>query len=125
MAPSTIATILRNRQKIMKLHRGSQLAPTRKRLRLGNYQNVDAAVLTWFKDARLQDVPVSGPMLQEKAQELRDWVRSECWMASLFSQEERNYLASDFGRSTSSRCGKCTHVEERSFSRSNRIILRG
>ncbi|CAN8030991.1 unnamed protein product [Ixodes persulcatus] len=52
---------------------------------------------------------------------VRDQVQSECWIASSFSQEERNYLASDFGRSTSSRCGKCTHVEERS----NRIILRG
>lgn len=69
MALSTIATILRNRRKIMKLRRGSQLAPTRKRLRHGNYQKVDAAVLMWFKDARSQDVLVSGPMLQEKAQE--------------------------------------------------------
>ncbi|KAH8028926.1 hypothetical protein HPB51_020504 [Rhipicephalus microplus] len=66
IAPSTVATIWKDREKILKLHRESQLAPTRKRLRLGNFQDVDQAVLTWFKDARLQNIPVSGPMLQEK-----------------------------------------------------------
>ncbi|XP_037580219.1 tigger transposable element-derived protein 6 [Dermacentor silvarum] len=72
VAPSTVATILKDRQKILELHRGSQLAPSRKRLRLGNFQDVDAAVLTWFKDARSQNVPVSGPMLQEKARQFAD-----------------------------------------------------
>ncbi|KAH7974502.1 hypothetical protein HPB49_016346 [Dermacentor silvarum] len=56
--PSTMATMLKDREKIMKLHGESQLAPSRKRLRLGNYQNVDDAVLTWFKDARQNDVPL-------------------------------------------------------------------
>lgn len=72
VAPSTVATILKDRQKILELHRGSQLAPSRKRLRLGNFQEVDAAVLTWFKDAHSQNVPVSGPMLQEKARQFAD-----------------------------------------------------
>lgn len=72
VAPSTVATILKDRQKILELHRGSQLAPSRKRLRLGNFEDVDAAVLIWFKDARSQNVPVSGPMLQEKARQFAD-----------------------------------------------------
>ncbi|KAL3254771.1 hypothetical protein MRX96_017517 [Rhipicephalus microplus] len=49
IAPSTVATIWKDREKILKLHRESQLAPTRKRLRLGNFQDVDQAVLTWLK----------------------------------------------------------------------------
>lgn len=53
----------------MKLHRESQLAPSRKRLRLGDFQEVDDAVLTWFKDARQHDVPLSGPIIQEKARQ--------------------------------------------------------
>ncbi|KAH7940970.1 hypothetical protein HPB49_008541 [Dermacentor silvarum] len=53
VAPSTVATILKDRQKILELHRGSQLAPSRKRLRLGNFEDVDAAVLIWFKDAQM------------------------------------------------------------------------
>lgn len=55
MAPSTVATILKDRQKITELHRGSQ-----------------AALLAWFTDAHLQDVPVSGPMLLEKARQFAD-----------------------------------------------------
>lgn len=69
IAPSTVATILKDRDKIMKLHRESQLAPSRKRLRLGDFQEVDDAVLTWFKDARQHDVPLSGPIIQEKARQ--------------------------------------------------------
>ncbi|KAH9379064.1 hypothetical protein HPB48_017084 [Haemaphysalis longicornis] len=45
----TVATILKDHDKIMKLHRESQLAPSRKRLRLGDFQEVDDAVLTWFR----------------------------------------------------------------------------
>ncbi|KAH7986903.1 hypothetical protein HPB52_024645 [Rhipicephalus sanguineus] len=40
-----------------------------KRLRLGNYQTVDDAILTWFKDARQHSVPLSGP-IQKKARQL-------------------------------------------------------
>ncbi|KAH6946445.1 hypothetical protein HPB50_013649 [Hyalomma asiaticum] len=68
IAPSTVATILKD-QEIMKLHRESQLAPSRKRWRLGNYQTVDDAVLTWFKDARQHGVPLSGPIIQGKARQ--------------------------------------------------------
>ncbi|KAH7967958.1 hypothetical protein HPB52_004399 [Rhipicephalus sanguineus] len=93
IAPSTLATILKDREKVLKLHRESQLAPTRKRLRLGNFQDVDQAVLTRFKDARLQNVPVSGPMLQEKAREFADALEVTGFDASsgwLFRFRQRN-----------------------------------
>lgn len=93
IAPSTVATIWKDREKILKLHRESQLAPTRKRLRLGNFQDVDQAVLTWFKDARLQNIPVSGPMLQEKAREFADALEVTGFDASagwLFRFRQRN-----------------------------------
>ncbi|KAH7981339.1 hypothetical protein HPB49_023231 [Dermacentor silvarum] len=41
----------------------------RKLLRLGNVQDVDVAMLTWFNDACSQGVPVSGPKLEEKARQ--------------------------------------------------------
>ncbi|KAH6920480.1 hypothetical protein HPB50_028532 [Hyalomma asiaticum] len=93
IAPSTVATIWKDREKILKLHQKSQLAPTRKRLRLGNFQDVDQAVLTWFKDARLQNIPVSGPMLQEKAREFADALEVTGFDASagwLFRFRQRN-----------------------------------
>lgn len=67
-AASTAATLLKDRE-TLKLHGESQLAPSRKHLRLGNYQIVDAAALTWFKNARHHGVPLSGPIIQEKARQ--------------------------------------------------------
>lgn len=66
---ATIATLVKDKQKIMKCQQESQLDPSRKRLRLGDFQQVDSAVLTWFKDVRGQNVPVSGPLIQEKARQ--------------------------------------------------------
>ncbi|KAH8034595.1 hypothetical protein HPB51_025793 [Rhipicephalus microplus] len=69
VARSTIAMILKDKENIFKHQQESQLVPSRKRLRLGDFQNIDAAVLTWFKDVRAQNVYMSGPMLQEKVQQ--------------------------------------------------------
>lgn len=86
VARSTIATILKDKEKIMKCQLQSHLAPSRKRLRLGDFQRVDSAVLTWFKDVRAQNVPVSGPMIQEKAREfaaildVTDFEASSGWL---------------------------------------------
>lgn len=62
VARSTIATILKDKENIFKHQQESQLAASRKRLGLGDFQNIDATVLTWFKSVRAQNVPVSGPM---------------------------------------------------------------
>lgn len=35
-------------------------------MRLVNHKSVDEAALAWLKEARLQNIPVSGPILQEK-----------------------------------------------------------
>ncbi|KAH6948994.1 hypothetical protein HPB50_027382 [Hyalomma asiaticum] len=43
IAQSTFAPILKDRDGIVKLHHESQLASTRKQLRLGNFQNVEQA----------------------------------------------------------------------------------
>ncbi|KAH7956032.1 hypothetical protein HPB52_005754 [Rhipicephalus sanguineus] len=68
VAHSTIAAILKDKENILKCWVQLQLAPSRKRLRLGDYQQkIDSAVLTWLKDVRAQIVPVSGLMIQEKA----------------------------------------------------------
>lgn len=63
IAPSTMATIFGDRDKLIKLHRESQLAPSRKCLQLGDYQDDADAILMWFKDARQHNVPLSGPII--------------------------------------------------------------
>ena len=44
--------------------------PDRKRQRSGKANNVEAALTTWFTDARARDIPISGPVLEEKAKDL-------------------------------------------------------
>ncbi|KAH8031756.1 hypothetical protein HPB51_020827 [Rhipicephalus microplus] len=69
VARSTTALILKDKDKVMKCEDQSQLAPSRKQPRLGDFQLIDPAVLTWFKDVRAQNVPLPGPLIQEKARE--------------------------------------------------------
>ena len=44
--------------------------PDRKRQRSGKASNMEAALTTWFIDARARDIPISGPILEEKAKDL-------------------------------------------------------
>ncbi|KAM7313344.1 tigger transposable element-derived protein 6-like [Ixodes scapularis] len=53
----------------MKCQLQSHLASSRKQLRLGDFQQIDSAVLTCFKGVKVQSVPMSGPMIQEKARQ--------------------------------------------------------
>ncbi|KAH7963812.1 hypothetical protein HPB52_023135 [Rhipicephalus sanguineus] len=66
--------------------------PSRKRLRLGDYQQIDSAVLTWFKDVRAQNVPMSGLKIQEKARQfaaildIADFEASSGWLHRFHQQ---------------------------------------
>lgn len=65
---STLSTILKNREKIKLAYEGCLFEPERKRLRLAKHDNLDSALLLWFKQARSQNIPISGPILGEKAE---------------------------------------------------------
>ena len=82
IAASTLSTILKEKDKILKLSEQSVLCPDRKGLRLGNHQNIDEAVYTWFTDVRSKNIPVSGPMLQAKAKEFAEVMKVEKFDAS-------------------------------------------
>ena len=64
----------------------SKFCSTRKRLRLAKYSDIEDALLLWFNQARCMNVPVSGTILQVKAQELalalghRDFRCSSGWL---------------------------------------------
>ncbi|KAH6925629.1 hypothetical protein HPB50_008077 [Hyalomma asiaticum] len=105
IAPSTVATILKDQEKIVKLHRESQLAPSRKRLRLGNYQTVDDAVLTWFKDARQHGVPCQALLFKER----RDSSRS-LWAPPASMQVPDGSIGSGKGMAS---CGKSRSGKKR------------
>lgn len=64
---STISTILLNCAKIEKKNCESTGNPGRKRQRRGKNAQLDNVFKEWFQTARQRDIPISGPVLQEKA----------------------------------------------------------
>ncbi|CAG5004772.1 unnamed protein product [Parnassius apollo] len=62
---STISMIFKNKNCIKESFNSNVLKP--KRLRKSRQENVDQALIQWFKNMRNKGIPISGPMLQEKA----------------------------------------------------------
>ena len=48
----------------------SNANPTRKRQRTGKATDIEAALAEWFNEARQRDIPLAGPLLCEKAEDL-------------------------------------------------------
>ncbi|XP_053406971.1 uncharacterized protein LOC123546025 isoform X12 [Mercenaria mercenaria] len=61
--------------------------PERKRQRFGKAVDVEQALSTWFTEAKTQDLPISGPILEKKATELakqlnkKDFKPSSGWLS--------------------------------------------
>jgi hypothetical protein len=70
LASSTLATILKNRDKIMCAT--SEFSSKVKKLRYAKNDTLDKAVLTWFRVNRESNVPISGAILKEKAEQFSD-----------------------------------------------------
>ncbi|MGH0117396.1 UNVERIFIED_CONTAM: hypothetical protein FKN15_034583 [Acipenser sinensis] len=66
---STISRIQKNKEKILEEWQKNG-NPHRKRNRAGKAEDVGAALLQWFIQARTRQIPVSGPLLMEKANRL-------------------------------------------------------
>ncbi|KAJ8949937.1 hypothetical protein NQ314_008099 [Rhamnusium bicolor] len=62
---STISTIWKNKDKIKALFEKNFLKI--KRSRASEHKVIEEALLTWFKHQRANNVPISGPILQQKA----------------------------------------------------------
>ena len=64
---NTLSSILTKRDAIKEAYEGSVFQPKRKRMRQPTSENLDQALLRWFKEARDCHLPVSGQILLEKA----------------------------------------------------------
>jgi hypothetical protein len=64
--PSAISRIMKQKDLILNDWQNNT-NPDRKRKRTGKAEDVEEALLRWFSQARSRQVPVSGPMLMEKA----------------------------------------------------------
>ena len=63
---SQIQSILGKKDEILE-HYGANKNAHCKRARLSQLKNVDEATYEWYQEARSKNIPITGPMLQEKA----------------------------------------------------------
>ncbi|KAL4082898.1 hypothetical protein QTP88_029552 [Uroleucon formosanum] len=66
---NTLSSILKNKDKIVKNIEDSSCSPQRKKLKVSNFPQIEDAILKWIHRARDHNLPVSGPLIQEKAKE--------------------------------------------------------
>ena len=69
IARSTLSTILKVKEKVMADYERSNTRSDRKRIRLSQFDDLERAVYQWFVSVRARDIPVTGPMIQQKAME--------------------------------------------------------
>lgn len=67
LSKSTVCNIWKNRQLIISAHENN--LDSRKKLRKADHKDVEEALLKWFSIQRSRNLPVSGQMLQTKANE--------------------------------------------------------
>lgn len=67
LSKSTISAIVKDEKKIMASADMNGDENHRKRLREATYKEVEDALYKWFLDARANNVPISGPLLIQKA----------------------------------------------------------
>ncbi|KAH7954027.1 hypothetical protein HPB49_014986 [Dermacentor silvarum] len=67
---STLNTILKNKADIRAKSDKRPGACGAQRVRTAVYEDVEAAVYKWFVDVRSRNIPVSGPMIEQKAKDL-------------------------------------------------------
>ena len=63
---STISTWVKNKDKLLTSLEKNGTKSKRKKLRIGNFENVDKAIFMWFVAKRSQLLPIDGIMLKEK-----------------------------------------------------------
>lgn len=64
LRPSTLSTIMKNKDRILTQYRSQRYAAGRRRMRTAAYPDVEEALLTWFRYARAANIPITGPILQ-------------------------------------------------------------
>ena len=64
---NTISTSLTNKRKIFEAYESGQVNSSQKKLTKSGNKDLDEAIFTGFKNARSNNIPVNGIIIQEKA----------------------------------------------------------
>ena len=68
LSSSTMSTLFKNKDRITEQYDSAKFDPSRKRFRTAALDDVEEALMKWFRDVRDKNLPVSGPLLKEKAE---------------------------------------------------------
>ena len=85
---NTLSTWIKNSNKIKQTFQSGDQNLARKRLKIGKYEEVSAALIKWFTSKMDQGASISGPLLIEKAQKFAsdmgydDFKCSQGWLTS-------------------------------------------
>ena len=74
---NTLSTWLKNREKIEEAVTQNAVVGQRKRQRAGQFEDVEEALLCWFRDALKNNVPINGPLVCSKAQQFSERLQVE------------------------------------------------
>ena len=75
-------TICKGRDRLKQSIESAEFGSNSKRFRSSHHKDVDLALLTWFKQARSVNIPISGPLLLEKATDLARALGDESFTAT-------------------------------------------
>ncbi|XP_033745613.1 tigger transposable element-derived protein 4-like [Pecten maximus] len=67
---NSLSTLLKNRAQIEKAFNTGTFSPKRKYLRTANHSDIEEALFKWFHNVRDKNIPVNGPILSAKAEDL-------------------------------------------------------
>lgn len=86
ISPSTVTKVLNEKEKHKGLFYGGLTDVHKARIRTSKFSAVEDELMKWFLHARVRNVPVTGPILKTKAEEIAhkngtyDWVCTEGWI---------------------------------------------
>ncbi|CAK1553918.1 unnamed protein product [Leptosia nina] len=86
LSHSTVATIWKNKEAI---RRAELEGKSSKKLRKPKFEELDQAILSWLKQQRKSNIPISGPIIKAKAKKLAEklgivnFKSSEGWLGKL------------------------------------------
>lgn len=96
---NTLSTILKNREKLQDAISQHGSLKNRKRVKTCVYDDVDNAMLKWVSSVRSQNLPLSGPIIRQKAQDFaiklghNDFLGSVGWLDKFKSRHGIVYKA--------------------------------
>ena len=64
---NTISTWLKKKEEIKSAFKSGEVSSKRKNMRIGQNDNLDKALFSWFKKMRTNNLPVNGTVVKEKA----------------------------------------------------------